>query len=86
MPKSVQKLKPHEKRTLQRIENAAKISAVLSDFFKMGFKDFKSFKVIVTHYGVEIEEKKLLDFWTFRWLDNDFLSKIEVVLNKLKNE
>ena len=86
MPKTVQKLKPHEKRTIERIVNASKISSVLKDFYEMGFKDFKSFKIIVTHYGVDIEEKKLLDFWTFRWLDNDFLLKIEVVLNKLKNE
>ena len=86
MPIKAQKLKPHEKRTLDRIHNASKISAVLNQFFEMGFKDFKSFKVIVTHYGIEIEEKKLLDFWTFRWLDIDFLSKIEVVLNKLKAE
>lgn len=86
MPLSVQKLKPNEKRTIERIENAAKISCVLKEFYQMGFKDFKSFKVIVMHYGVEVEEKKLLDFWTFRWLDNEFLSRIDVVLNKLKSE
>lgn len=86
MPNNIQNMKPNEKRTLERIHNANKISKVLKQFFEMGFKDFKSFKVIVTHYGVEIEDKKLLDFWTFRWLDNDFLVRIELVLNKLKRE
>jgi len=86
MPNNTNTLKPHQKRTLNRIENAAKISAVLKEFWKMGFHDFKSFKVIVTHYGIESDDKKLLDFWTFRWLDDDFLQKIEVVLNKLKAE
>ena len=86
MPIKEIEIKPNEKRTLDRIENAVKISKVLKQFFEMGFKDFRSFKVITSHYGVDVPEKKLLDFWTFRWLDSDFLEEIEVVLNKLKQE
>lgn len=86
MPILHNKLKPNEKRTLDRINNAVKISAVLKQFYFMGFKDFRSFKVIVTHYGIDVSEKRLLDFWTFRWLDADFLEQIEIVLDKLKKE
>lgn len=86
MPIKETKMKPNEKRTLDRINNAVKISVVLKQFYQMGFKDFKSFRVITSHYGIDVSEKKLLDFWTFRWLNSEFLEKIEIVLDKLKKE
>jgi hypothetical protein len=90
MPKDIlvskKEFSKREFKSLNRFDNAIKISTVLKNFFNKGFRNLDSIKAILNFYYPEFDCSGLYDFWHLRIYDEKIFQCLENVLEKLKSE
>jgi predicted transcriptional regulator len=75
-----------ESKSLNRFDNAIKISTVLKSFFEKGFRNLDSIRAILSFYYPKDDFSQLYDFWHLRIYDEKIFTRLENVLEKLKAE
>lgn len=75
-----------ENETINRFKTFNVCSAILREFFEMGFKSFDALKAIMTFHYPEIDLIKLKRFWNCQLMDVEIVEKVKVVFDKLKSE
>ena len=75
-----------ERSAMNRFQTFYDCSKVLKEFYAMGFKSYAAFKAIMSHVYSDVDLVKLKRFWNCIGFDADIATKVNCVLNKLKNE
>lgn len=84
--KNIPKLTKRENETLNRFKIYDECSAILLNFFEMGFKSFNGLKSIMQFYYPDIDEVQLKRFWNCVGMDQEIVDKVKIVFEKLKSE
>lgn len=84
--KNVPKLTIREKESINRFNTFHKCSAILKEFFSMGFKSFSALKAIMQFHYPDIDIVKLKRFWNCQLMEAEIVEKVELVFDKLKSE
>jgi hypothetical protein len=79
-------LTKREKGSLLRIKNAGRATALLQEFFAKGFTSLVALNAISCHYYPNLTITEVNNFWHFRNISDDLLSKMENILEQLKAE
>lgn len=84
--KSIPKLTIRERETINRFETFYVCSAILREFFGMGFKSFEALKGIMQYHYPDIDLVKLKRLWNCQLMDAEIVEKVKSVFDKLKSE
>ena len=82
--KIIPNLTIREKETINRFETFHACSAILREFFGMGFKSFDALKAIMIFYYPDIDLVRLKRFWNCQLMDKEIIEKVKIVFEKLK--
>lgn len=79
-------LRKRENATMQRAKYMQAAGKIIQDFLKSNWKSLQAVTAIVQQSYPDVTNEEVANFWSFKTMNWDLLGKMEIILDKLKQE